>query len=216
SERPLSDTLDPFRDKLRDLNEADDPRQEDIASLLSALVASPAAFSLSSPDESGSVAVKLLSILQYVRGGEIKTQQFHPLVRHVVDDSSDIDVWEAVFTVIESLSALTPPPSSIAPTFKGTPIKTSSSRLADSETRDIVEGELFYEIKDCTFRDVKGFCDKFFYSKRWRKEQKAMLKEMMTAHDGKKWTDFPTPSDEKPVWDWFCSLEERFLADSTY
>ncbi|KAG9249704.1 serine/threonine-protein kinase Sgk2 [Emericellopsis atlantica] len=201
SERPLNDALDSFREN--------DPRQEDIASLLSALVASPAAFSLPSPDESGSVAVKLLSILQC-------TQQFHPLVRHVIDDSPDIDVWEAVFTVIDSLSTLTPPPSGIAPTFKGTPIKTSSSRLADSETRDVVEGELFFEIKDCTFRNVKGFCDKFFDPKRWRKEQKAMLREMMTAHDGKRWTDFPTPSDEKPVWDWFRSLEERFLADASY
>ncbi|KAI0135524.1 serine/threonine-protein kinase Sgk2 [Daldinia grandis] len=59
----------------------------------------------------------------------------------------------------------------IAPTFKGTPIKTSSSRLADSETREIVETKLFEEIKNCTFRNVGGFWDKFFDPKSWRKKQ---------------------------------------------
>jgi hypothetical protein len=60
--------------------------------------------------------------------------------------SPDRTIWAAVFDLIEVLGPLTPPPSSIAPTFQGTPIETSSSRLADGETRDIVEGELFFEI----------------------------------------------------------------------
>ncbi|TGJ83761.1 hypothetical protein E0Z10_g5007 [Xylaria hypoxylon] len=214
SERPLNDTLDRFRDKLRD--NADDLRQEDIVSLLLALVGSPAAFSIPSPDGSGNVAVKLLSIIQHVRGGVVKLDQIRPLVRHVVDKSPDAIIWATVFSLINVLGPLTPPPSSIAPTFTGTPIKTSSSRLADSETRDIVEGELFEEIKKCTFRNVGGFWDKFFEPKSWRKEQKAMLKGIMTAHNGKKWTDFPTTPDEKPVWDWLRSLEEHFLADAPY
>ncbi|PHH87968.1 hypothetical protein CDD83_8169 [Cordyceps sp. RAO-2017] len=199
SERPLNDILDPFRAKLRDSNQADDSRQEDISSLLSALVGSTAAFSLPSPDGSGNLAAKLFTIQQHVWGGTVKSAHFRSLIRCVTDhESSDIDIWEAVFNSIESLSALTPPPSSTAPTFDGTPIKTSSSRLADSETRDIVEGELFYEIKDCTFRNVGGFWDKFFDSKRWHKEQKVILKGMMAAHDGKRWTGFPTTPDEKP------------------
>ncbi|KAI0904635.1 serine/threonine-protein kinase Sgk2 [Ustulina deusta] len=214
AERPLNDTVDRFRDKLPD--DADDLRQEDITHLLGALVISPAAFSLPSPDGSGNVAVKLLSIIQHVRGGVVKLDQFRPLVCHVVDKSPDAIIWAAVFSLINVLGPLTPPPSSIAPTFKGTPIKTSSSRLADSETRDIVEGELFEEIKKCTFRNVGRFWDKFFEPKSWRKEQKAMLKGIITAHDGKKWTDFPTTPDEKPVWDWLRSLEECFLADAPY
>ncbi|KAM4063600.1 kinase [Hirsutella rhossiliensis] len=215
SDRPFNDTLNHIRDKLRNFNESDDLRQEDIASLLGALVASPAAFTLPSPDGSGSVAVRLLSILQHVRGDGVKSDLFRPLVRRVIARAPDIDTWEAVFNVIESLSALTPP-SSIAPTYKGTPVKTSSSRLSDSETRDIVEGELFFEIKDCTFRNVGGFCDKFFDSKSWRKEQKNMLKRMMAAHDGKEWTDFPSNPDENPVWAWLCALEERFLIDAPH
>lgn len=115
-----------------------------------------------------------------------------------------------------TLSVLTPPSSSITPTFQGTPIKSSSNRLADSETRDIVEGELFEEIKNCTFRNVGGFWDKFLDPRSWRKEQNAMLKGILTAYDGKRWTSFPSVPDEKPVWDWLRSLEERFLDGAPY
>ncbi|KAI2622580.1 serine/threonine-protein kinase Sgk2 [Hypoxylon sp. NC1633] len=214
SKLPLKETLDHIRDKLR--SSADTPRQEDIAGLLGALVVSPAAFELVPPDRNGSVAAKLLSIARHVRGGSVNLDYFHSLVYHVVTNSCDIDIWEAVFNLIDNLSALTPPPSSIAPTFKGTPVKSSSSRLADGETREIVERELFFEIKDCTFRNVGGFCDKFFGTKSWRKEQKEMLDTVMADHDGKKWTGFPPIPSEGQVWAWLRSLEKRALADAQY
>lgn len=37
---------------------------------------------------------------------------------------------------------------------------------------------------------------------------------MLSAHNGKTWTEFPSALDEKVVWDWLRSLEERFLADA--
>ncbi|KJZ69584.1 hypothetical protein HIM_11021 [Hirsutella minnesotensis 3608] len=214
TERPLKEALDPLRERLHNSGGPIEPKSEDIADLLGVLVASPAAFSLPDPDGSGNVAVKLFFLQQRARAGAVQAGQFRALFASVIDnESTDVDIWEAVFTIIESLDALSPP-SSIAPTFKGTPVKPSSSRLGDSETRDIVEGELFFEIRDCTFRNVSGFWDRFFDSKRWRKEQKAMLQKLTTAHDGKKWTDFPNPSDEQPVWEWFRALERDYLVDA--
>ncbi|KAM4063417.1 kinase [Hirsutella rhossiliensis] len=216
SKNPLNDTLDRSQVKLSGCDETDQALRDEIASLLSALVGSTAAFNLPAPDGSGDLAVKLFSVQRLVRGGKVKLDHFRPLIRSVVNNAPDVVIWDAVFGLIDTLSALTPPPSSIVPTYKGTPVKTSSSRLADGETRDIVERELFFEIKDCTFRNVGGFCDKFFDSKSWRKEQKVMLKRMMVAHDGKKWTDFPSTSDEKAVWTWLRALEERFLTDAPH
>ncbi|KAI1271451.1 serine/threonine-protein kinase Sgk2 [Xylaria sp. FL0933] len=204
SEHPLNNTLDRFRDKLRD--NADEPLQEDVASLLSTLAGSVAAFNLPSLDGSGN----------HVRGGVLKLDQFRPLVRHVADQSSDAIIWAAVFRLINVLGPLTPPPSHIAPTFTGTPVKTSSSQLADSETVKVIEDRLFGEIKDCTFRNVEGFWDRFFKSESWREEQEEMRSRIMTAHNGKKWTEFPNTPDERPVWDWFRSLEDRFLAGAPY
>ncbi|CAH0054794.1 unnamed protein product [Clonostachys solani] len=215
--RPLNDTLEHCRRKLGDLHDTK-PRQEDVASILGALVVSPVAFSLISPDGNGSIAARLLSIAQLVRGGGTGADldHFRPLVRHVAANSPDIDIWSAVFDLITTLSPSTPPPSNIGPTFNGTPVKSSSSRLADSETRETIERELFYEIKDCTFRNVGRFCDKFFNPKNWCKEQRAMLEAVMAEHDGKKWMGFPTIPDEQPVWAWLRSLEELALADTPH
>ncbi|KKF92067.1 hypothetical protein CFO_g5581 [Ceratocystis platani] len=93
-----------------------------------------------------------------------------------------------------NLGIFTPIPASIASTSRGT----------------------FEEIKNCTFRNVGGFWEKFFDPKRWRREQEAMLEGVLTAHDGKKWTAFPKVPDEKLVWDWLRSLEERFLDHAPY
>lgn len=110
-------TLDPIQHRLRNYDDAN-PRQEDVASLLSALVSSPTAFSLPFPDESDNVAAKLFPIQQQVRGGLVKPDHFCALVRHIVSRSPDIDIWEAVFNIIDNLGALTPSPSSIAPSKK--------------------------------------------------------------------------------------------------
>ncbi|KAJ3573570.1 hypothetical protein NPX13_g4651 [Xylaria arbuscula] len=211
SKLPLNDTLDPIRHKLCDPDDAN-PHKEDVASLLSALVGSPTAFSLPFSYGSGNVAAKLFSIQQHVRGGLVKPDHFCALVHHVISKSSDIDIWEAVFDIIDSIGSLTPPAPSIAPTFQGTPVRSSSSRLSDSETRDIVERELFFEIRDCTFRNVGGFCDKFFNTKSWDARQKEMLEAVMAEHDGNRWKSFPTVPAERLVWDWLRSLEDGALS----
>ncbi|KAG6084752.1 hypothetical protein E4U16_001117 [Claviceps sp. LM84 group G4] len=213
---PLKDLLNRFPAKLCDLESSNDSWRSDIASLLFAILDSATALNLPAPNGDGNVADKLFAIRQKIRLGALQLIQFQPLVDAVVASSPDRNIWAAVFSLIADLKPSTPPPSSIPPTFGGTPIKSSSSRLADSETRDIVEGELFEEIKNCTFRNVGGFWDKFFDSKCWRQEQKTMLEGILTTHDGKRWTDFPSIPDEKPVWDWLRFLEERFLVDAPY
>ncbi|KAJ8115636.1 hypothetical protein ONZ43_g4621 [Nemania bipapillata] len=215
SELPLKGTLNQIRDRLGSIDIAN-PRQEDVASLLSALVGSSAAFSLPFPGGNGNVAAKLFPIQQQVRGGSVKPDRFGDLVRHVVLQSPDVDIWKAVFDIINDLGALTPPSPSIAPTFQGTPVRSSLSRLSDSETREIVERELFFEIRDCTFRDVGGFCDKFFNTKNWRKGQKEMLEAVMAGHDGNRWKSFPTDPAERPVWDWLRSLEDNALSSAPH
>ncbi|KAL2888420.1 Protein kinase domain protein [Ceratocystis lukuohia] len=192
SENPLENTLDHLRERLR--VDVDNPLHKDILDLLGALFVSEAAFCLPSPDGNGNMAGKLSSIPDNVRSGAVGLDEFRPLVRHVVDKSADTDIWEAVFNIINNLGIFTPIPASIASTSRGT----------------------FEEIKNCTFRNVGGFWEKFFDPKRWRREQEAMLEGVLTAHDGKKWTAFPKVPDEKLVWDWLRSLEERFLDYAPY
>lgn len=205
SENPLNQTL----------HHITLPGQEDVSritSLLGGLLGSRAAFNLTFPDESVSVTIKLFSLLEVLHlrqdGGDQATfDQLRPLLQLVIDKSPDLAIWTEVFRVLKA---------SIPQTFNGTPVKSNSSRLADSETREIIEGELFEEIKACTFRDVRGFCDKFFRPEGCSKEQQEMLQVLMAEHDRKRWTRFPSTPDEKPVWDWLKSLEKDALPNARY
>ncbi|KAF4506884.1 hypothetical protein G6O67_006921 [Ophiocordyceps sinensis] len=211
-ENPLDQAFKDLRVKLRDC--ADVP-QKALADLLGKLLVSPAAFELSPSDGKGDLGTRLLSILRNIQ--KIEPGALQALARSVSAECPDTDVWAAAIEFVEAVQPSTPPLSrSIKPTFLGTPVKTSSSRLADSENYDIVEAELFQEIKNCTFRDVSGFYDKFFDSKNWHKKHQKMLKGIMTEHNGKKWTGFPSNPYEEPVWNWFRLLEESFLANAEY
>lgn len=129
----------------------------------------------------------------------MKPDQFRPLVDAVVNNRPQSIVWEAVFHIIETLTPSTPPRSSFPTTSKGTPIKTSSNRLADSEKSKTIEHKVFHKIKDCTFCNVGGFCNKFFNPKGWSKEQKAMLERVISAHNRSRWIGFPAIPNEQPV-----------------
>ncbi|EHK22262.1 uncharacterized protein TRIVIDRAFT_191091 [Trichoderma virens Gv29-8] len=156
-------------------------------------------------------------MLHLVRGGT-GLDRFRPLIRHIGENSRDELIWIEVFDLIDTFSELTPPSSIIKlqEALKATHAKSSSSRRTGSETGYIDDVELFEEIKECTFRNVGGFWDKFFDSNGWSEEHQTMLQAVMAEHDGKKWTGFPSVSDEEPVWDWLRSLEDRFLADAPY
>ncbi|KAI0977536.1 serine/threonine-protein kinase Sgk2 [Xylaria arbuscula] len=91
AELPLKDTLNHIRHRLRHSDIAN-PRQKNVASLLSALVGSPTAYSLPFTGGNANVAAKLFPIQQQVRGGLVKPGHFCALVCHVVFKSFDLDI----------------------------------------------------------------------------------------------------------------------------
>ncbi|KAI1737356.1 serine/threonine-protein kinase Sgk2 [Xylaria scruposa] len=214
SEHPLNDTFDHIRDELRD--NANDLQQKNIVSLLEALIRTAAASNITCPDRGGRAAGRLVCVLYYLQKGKLDLNHFSPLVRNVVGNSSDTILWDTALTLINALNLPTPP--LFNPTFVGTTIEIDSSRLVDSESAKAMEEEVFKEIRNCTFRNVVGFWDKFFEPENWREGQKAMLKEIMTEYDyeGKKWIEFPAITNEELVWNWLRSLEIRFLADAPH
>jgi hypothetical protein len=212
AENPLDEVLKDIRVKLRDC--ADAPPEGVVANLLGALILSPAAFNLFPSDGKANVASRLLSVRQNIR--EIEPATLQALVRSISAHCPDADVWAAVIDLVEAVKPSTPPLSSIIPTFFGTPVKTSSSRLDDSEKRSIVEHELFCEIRDCTHRGVPGFFEKHFNSATWDEKQQQILKLLSANHDGSKWKGFPTDPWENAVWEWLVALEENTLTGAPY
>ncbi|KAG6287554.1 hypothetical protein E4U45_008049 [Claviceps purpurea] len=226
-QNPLKNALDQSRAKLRDFDPSDDSWRSGVAELLDVISLSSASDLLVAPDGKNYLDLELLFIRRRFMQGLFELVEFQELVQSVVANVSDIHIWEAVLKLVAEINPSTPSPSNVAPTFRGTPIESRPHRIPDSddsdgshesddsEWRDNVKEELFREIKKCTFHKVGGFWDKFFDPTSWRKEQNAMLERISTAHDGKKWTNFPTDPDDEPVWDWLRSLEEEFLGDAS-
>ena len=245
-EFPLNDTLDRFRDVLRDAEQSlpsgstsrhdtsskspettskepktpskgpEKPRLFAAAlnKLLGNLLLSDAATNLPSKTGSQDLASDLFALRRRVQKGDLDYNHFRPLSRLVIDSASDIDIWSAVFDLINALARVTPP-TSLPPTFDDTPVTRSSASLEGSEqTRKIVEDELFYEIKDCIYRDVGGFFDKYFEGRDQSRNSKRMYNAMKAQHERGRWTGFPDPPKQAAVWEWLSDLQEKHLSRS--
>ncbi|KAM3503850.1 hypothetical protein MY10362_003929 [Beauveria mimosiformis] len=89
---PLSDSLTRFSDKLSHLEGSEDTWRSNVATVLSILVGSSAAFNLHLSDRNSNVAGRLFPIQQKVRGGSLKYDQCRPLIDALAADSPDTDV----------------------------------------------------------------------------------------------------------------------------
>jgi hypothetical protein len=177
-QHPLDNSLDRLRDTLRKEEESYDAADDDstqklqkaISGLLGALLLSEAAGHLASRTESREIATDLLGLRRRVQNGDFNYEHYRPLVRCITQKASDVNVWSAVFNLIPPLSHITPP-TSIAPSFDGTPIRhTSSSHQGSEQTRQLLEGRIFEEIDDCIYRNVGGFFSKYFEGNEWTEQ----------------------------------------------
>ncbi len=160
------------------------------------------------------MASELLRLRQRVQKGDFNYQHYRPLSQLVIKKASDVDVWSAVFNLIATLTRLSPP-TSIAPSFDGTPITRSSASFQGKEqTRQLLRDALFWEIRTCTYRDVEGFFEKYFEGKRWSRRSKGIYNAVKKHHIDGRWTDFPDPPIEDDVWDWLSRFQNEVLTNS--
>lgn len=191
------------------LTDQDSTRQEAISNLLLALMGHKVAFNLRSSTKSGDIAPGLSTLFRRVRNANINYEHYRVLSRLVVKKAPDVDIWNAVFDLIAT------PPTSIPPSFNGTPVTKSSSSFQGSEqTRKIIESAMFYEIKRCTYRNVGGFFEKYIEGRPWSRKSKAIYSAVKKQYRGGRWIDYPDPPDEDAVWDWLSRFQNKHLSDS--
>ncbi len=226
---PLANSLEYLREPLRQaeqnyrpgsisyngtLTDQDLTRQEAISNLLLALMGHKVAFNLRSRTESGDIASELSTLFRRVRNANMNYEHYRALSRLVVKKAPDVNIWNAVFDLIITVSRTTPP-TSIPPSFNGTPVTKSSSSFQGSEqTRKIIESAMFYEIKGCTYRNVGGFFEKYFEGRPWSRKSKGIYNAVKKQYRGGRWTDFPDPPDEDAVWKWLSRFQDKHLSDS--
>ena len=219
---PLDDSLDHLQESLRKAEQSHDSAGDNrdqgtlkaVSRLLSTLQGHDVALALHSKIGSGDVAWALSTLFGRVRNGDFNYEQYRPLSLLVIKNASDLDIWNAVFDLIRFISSITPP-TSIPPSFNGTPvIYSSASMQGDEQTKRLLEISLFDEIKNCTYRNVGGFFPKYFEEREWSKQSKEIYEAMKDRHVDGRWIDFPVPPDESAVWDWLSGIQDEYLTNA--
>ncbi|KAL9597526.1 MAG: hypothetical protein Q9219_005073 [cf. Caloplaca sp. 3 TL-2023] len=189
-----------------------DTRQP-ILQLVNALQAHQAAWNLRSKTGDTLVAHELFNLYGHIQhGGYYNYDDYRTLTKLIIIRASDTDIWNAVFNLITDVSPTTLP-TSIPPSRVGTPVTTSSSSFQGSEqTRERVELAIFHEIRNCTYRGVDGFFEKYFEGRSWSSTSDEIVKTMKAA--GENWFDFPSTTDQDAVWEWWDGFQRKYLSDS--
>jgi hypothetical protein len=228
AEHPLDKYLDQLRDALRRaeqkyepnslshhdvVNGADSDPQKIISRLLYTLQGHEAALDLRSKTGSEDIASELSALFRRIRKGNFIYEHYRALSRLVVKQAPDVDIWNAVFDLITTVSRTTPP-TSIPVSFDGTPITSSSaSQQGGEQTQKLVEGRIFEEIRGCTHQNVEGFFSKYFEGKPWTERTKEIYKAVQERHADGRWTDFPQSPVQNAVCEWWFHFQDEFLSN---
>lgn len=227
AEHPLDTCLDYLLEPLRKVEQShkssslsydgavdgpDSGPQKTISRLLHTLQGHEVAFNLRSKTGSGDIASELFALSRRVRDGTFNYEHYRALSQLVVKQASDVDIWNAVFNLISTVSRTTPP-TSIPVSFDGTPITSSSaSQQGGEQTQQLVEARIFKEIKGCTYQDVDGFFSKYFEGKPWTERTKKIYKAVQERHVDGRWTDFPQIPVQIAVCKWWFDFQDEFLS----
>ncbi|OJD12146.1 hypothetical protein AJ78_07217 [Emergomyces pasteurianus Ep9510] len=222
---PLNDSLDELTDRLQGAEEVNDSRRSDsldrlyrtaISKLIVALQGADAASKLPSQvNESLDLDLAGLYMRLGKEKGSFNYNPYRDLVRLVIQKAPDVDIWKAVYQVIETVSQLTPP-ATVLPTSDGTPWRsTSSSQRGKEQTRKLVEERLFDEIRTCTHKDVGGFDATYFQNKSWEGKFTDIHKKIQERDGaGAGLSDFPDPPTQHDVLDWLFRFRDTFLPET--
>ena len=228
AKHPLAKSLDYLREPLRKIEQSLKPGslsrfdpidtpdidpQKEISRLLYTLQGHEVAYNLPSKVGSGDIASELSTLFSFVRNGDFNYEHYRALLQLVIKQAPDIDIWDAVFDLITVYR--TTPPTSIPLSYNSTPIKYSSASQQGSEqTRELLEGRIFDEIKGCTYRNIGGFFSKYFEGKDWTEQTKEIYRTVQEQQASGTWTYFPDLPTENAVVQWLFRFQDEFLSDT--
>ncbi|KAA6409210.1 MAG: hypothetical protein FRX48_06763 [Lasallia pustulata] len=231
AKHPLDISLDHLQDPLRKIEQSYKPGslsydgavdslnsgpQNAILKLLGTFTAHEVAFNLRSKTGNGPIASELFTLCRHVVNGDgdFSYEDYRAISLLVIEQAPDVDIWNAVLNLINTVSRTTPP-TSIPASFDGTPMThTSASQQGGEQTVKLLEGRIFEEIKSCTYRNVGGFFSKYFEGKDWTEQTKEIYRTVQDRHAGGRWTDFPGPPVQNAVLEWLFRFQEEFLSDA--
>ncbi|KAL2371887.1 hypothetical protein RJ035_001594 [Blastomyces gilchristii] len=218
---PLNDSLDRLQKLLQEAEhhynhvtmESSEACHDAVSKLLTTLMGEKSAFHLRSPASDKNVASELSRLFTYLQNDDFNYEHYRALIRLVIEKATDVDIWKAVLDLI--VTSRSTPPTTIPPSFDGTPVKsTSSSQKGSEQTRELVNLRIFEEIRGCTFRGIEGFFDKYFEGKDWSSKADAICQRVLAPDSDGNWAQFPDPPTQNNVLTWWFRLQEDLLLES--
>ncbi|KAM3520413.1 hypothetical protein MY4038_009436 [Beauveria bassiana] len=108
-------------------------------------------------------------------------------------------VWEAVKTLIDKRQRNIPGGEA-----RESPIRASTKHFTDKANREELEASIIQELKNCVFKDVKGFIERYFGT---ISANHPAVKTLLGRHyKNGKWISFPKKTDEDSVYKWLDDL----------
>ncbi|KAL2891336.1 serine/threonine-protein kinase Sgk2 [Ceratocystis lukuohia] len=174
-----------------------------------------------------SINTQLAPFFTRILKGSICLSEFGRIINLVANECPDVLIWREAFAFLERFNRQ--PPKLLA-TLEDEAVDISPNRLhisptdckleSDVKSQKLLESKVFPEIKNCTFRNVGGFLDRFFNTTHSTETEVSVLKAVLGEHDGKKWRKFPiglSPDkklnkrpNENQLWGWLVSIQESF------
>ncbi|EDN05678.1 predicted protein [Histoplasma mississippiense (nom. inval.)] len=166
---PLSDSLYRLQDLLQEAeqkyNDTTDPRdeicQQAISKLLTTLMGERAAFKLGSRTGDENLASDLASLFRRLQQNHLTYNHCRALAWLVIQKDLDVNVWNAVLSLIDTVTRVTTPPRPIS-SIQQTPwLRNTSSFVNSTEYRKHVDFVLKEELGEIHV-DIPGFFDAYF------------------------------------------------------
>lgn len=225
SRYPLGDTLDIMRNTFQETEKQVTPEtpthisQKALSRLLSIMMCHDAALNLKARISGVNLASEIAQVFSRIQARTLTHDHFWPLALSILGYKRDVEIWGAVFSMLEMLAQHTPP-ASIQQSLDQTPVVRCSSSIRGSEqTKRNLEPALFYEVNCCTFRNVRGFFEKYFEDKSWERRSKVILRSVKSQskaerirYDSSRWAGIGDRPKEEEIWDWLCRFQEEYLS----
>lgn len=158
-------------------------------------------FNLRSRIENEDIAFELFTLFKRIWNVNMNYKHYRTLSRLVVKKVFDVNIWNVVFDLIIIVSR-TIFSINISFSFNDTFVTKSFSFFQDSEQiRKIIELAIFYKIKECIYRNIDNFFEKYFERRFWSRKSKIIYNVMKEQYKDERWIDFLDSLDENVVWD---------------
>lgn len=236
AKHPLNNSLDYLQVSLRKVEESykpvfsshdgagDSPDQghpQVISRLLTTLLGHEVAFNLNSKNRNGKIAFELAMLFARVQNGGFNYEHYRALSRLVIEKAPDVDIWNAVFDLITTISRITPPQSRhpFTSLYEQTPWSFNTGGLGDtSELRKQFDEPLKQELLLSLRIDIPDIINAVFRHVPQLDELAGTVFELYLEGDsplykeGGGWARWPGSAKEELVLEWLQDIMKRFTA----